>query len=67
MSADNWAHCPKCGTRDSLDINEGATFREDYWIGVIEDGVFFIEYRGHCTACKFTFVFNHEQNLKEMT
>ncbi len=52
MSANNWTNCPRCpGPEDSL------TWREDYEIGV-DGGVFLIDYRGHCTACKHGIVFD---------
>lgn len=40
MGADNWANCPICKQN---------TFREDFEIGVEEDGVVRVEYKGVCT------------------
>jgi hypothetical protein len=60
MSADNWAVCPKCnkGTdRDAL------AFREDYEIGMLRDGEFYVYYRGECADCGFKHEFRHEENL----
>lgn len=39
MSADNWCTCPKCGN----------DFREDYEIGLAQDGTFIIDYYGSCS------------------
>lgn len=36
------------------------TLREDFYIGIDEDGDFSASYRGNCTECKFSFSFKHE-------
>lgn len=40
------------------------TFREDYQVGMKEDGTFKTDYRGGCTECKFSFVFKEERDSK---
>lgn len=59
MSADNWCKCPKCGN----------DFREDYEIGMEEDGEFWISYRGECgtrqvKGCGFKHEFKHKEQVK---
>lgn len=51
MSADRWNKCPKC-----LLTNAGVeeTFREDFYIGLSQNGFFQIEYHGRCLACGFS-------------
>ena len=34
---------------------EEQTLREDFSIGVDEDGFFFLNYSGHCTKCQFKY------------
>lgn len=36
------------------------TLREDYELGVSEDGRFFMHYSGVCQTCSFAFKFRHE-------
>jgi hypothetical protein len=66
MSADNWALCPACLARTrretihETDIESLRTFREDYELGVQEDGTFYVRYRGGCTKCDFGHRFIHE-------
>ena len=55
MSADNWAICPKCKGH----------LREDYEIGMRDDGVFSVSYRSSCygkdrEGCGFTYRFKHD-------
>jgi len=37
--------------------------REDYEIGIGQDGKFFVSYRASCTRCKFSFKHEFEQQL----
>lgn len=53
MSADNWAVCPKC--------KEGQSFREDYELGVLETGEFYIIYDGYCRLCELSHKFKHSE------
>lgn len=40
------------------------TFREDWELGVLEDGSFYVRYSGACTECKLTYKFSYD--LKEI-
>jgi xanthine dehydrogenase molybdopterin-binding subunit B len=57
VSADNWARCPKC--EDLIEDN----FREDYEIGVDDEGAFEVIYTGQCRVCGFKFDFKHKEFL----
>lgn len=37
-------------------------FREDYGMGV-DEGTFYVEYRGFCRTCGLKFSFNHEEKV----
>lgn len=37
------------------------TLREDYYIGVNEQGVFRVSYLGSCSECDFSFSYEHEE------
>lgn len=39
------------------------TFREDYHIGVNEDGEFEVDYSGQCSLCRCKFQFNHKVSI----
>lgn len=41
----------------------GETFREDYWLGVNEDGFFSIDYSGSCGTCGLDHKFKYEKQL----
>ena len=59
MSADNWADCPQCGRGDAL--------REDYELGIVSGGKFYVIYKGECrglSACGFKFEYRYEQKLE---
>jgi len=63
MSANNWAICPKCKKervewKSEIDKN---SFREDYEIGLSEDGYFSVSYGGRCDRCGFSFQYNYEK------
>ena len=60
MSADNWGTCPKC---HGVIGNTFNTLREDYDIGIDEDGEFEISYWASCEECKFQFKFDHKQKV----
>lgn len=38
-----------------------STLREDWEIGVFDDGVLFIDYKGRCQSCNLQVTFSHEQ------
>ena len=40
-----------------------STFREDYELGVDEDGLFMVKYRGRCTECRLSVTFDHTENI----
>lgn len=42
---------------------EKETLREDYSIGINEDGLFFVEYKGRCEKCGFKHKFEHKEQL----
>lgn len=44
-----------------------STLREDYDIGITEEGsgVFYVRYTARCTACELSFTFNHEEKLPQ--
>lgn len=39
------------------------TLREDYEIGIDEDGDFYASYRGGCDVCQFEFTFKEQRNV----
>lgn len=39
------------------------TLREDYEIGVYEDGEFSISYKGYCDKCKFNYEYKHKEQV----
>lgn len=42
----------------------GTTLREDYEIGVGEDGEFCVSYKCSCSICGFVYCFQHKEQLK---
>ncbi len=40
------------------------TVREDYEIGLLDDGQFIITYEGSCRACDFHFKFDYDKPLR---
>ncbi len=64
MSADNWAICPKCfpASRVNRPKKPKREFREDYWLGVDDDGDFDINYTGRCITCDFKINYNFSVN-----
>ena len=40
-----------------------STLREDYEIGVCEDGEFFVSYSASCSVCGFKFSFKHTEKV----
>ncbi len=64
MSADNWAVCPRCKLAPNPYYEKvGFNFREDYEIGVYEDGEFFISYHGKCEKCGLEKLFRHTERV----
>ena len=59
MSANNWAICPKCKDNGV----EESTFREDYELGVLETGEFYVIYSGYCRACDLKHEFKHSRQI----
>ena len=49
----------------AVEIEEEYTLREDYEIGIMDDGEFFVIYKGMCQVdgCGFGHIFNHEEKL----
>jgi hypothetical protein len=41
------------------------TLREDYEVGISQDGQFFVNYSGYCKACEFSFSFKQSVNTLE--
>ncbi len=39
------------------------SLREDFGIGINEDGEFYVTYRGHCEVCGLDFKYNHAENV----
>lgn len=50
-----------------LEIKE--TFREDFYIGIDEDGGFYVSYRGACQECdaEFSYKFEQKSAIQEPT
>jgi len=44
-------------------IDTASSLREDYQIGITDDGEFFVIYRGDCQRCDFHHEFKHEKKL----
>lgn len=40
------------------------TFREDYELGVCDDGEFYVSYSGYCKQCDFSHKFSKTEQLK---
>lgn len=56
MSADNWGECPICKLRhDREEVKDseydGESLREDYEVGVGDDGFCYVIYSGVCQTC----------------
>lgn len=43
-----------------VERSDEPSFREDYQLGVQEDGSFYVSYSGSCRACNAVFEFKHE-------
>lgn len=43
------------------------SFREDYDLGITEDGEFYVSYQGRCEVCKLGKVFKHVEHLPIQT
>jgi hypothetical protein len=39
------------------------TLREDYEVGIYDDGKFFFSYRGSCGTCGFSYSYKHEEQV----
>ena len=69
MSADNYGFCPRClkssGRIDREPVSN--TLREDWDIGMLEDGTFSVEYSCMCRVCGFSFDFKHSQVAQDAT
>ena len=39
------------------------SLREDYELGILEDGNFYVRYLGECTECAFAFNYKYDQDL----
>jgi len=74
MSAYSWRICPRCkikndeanakklsGVEKPNELKE--TLREDYEIGIDEDGLFYVNYGGRCDECGLVYKFNHEEEV----
>lgn len=44
--------------------DQGETLREDYEIGIDEDGEFAVSYSAKCDRCGFKFRFEHAEHVK---
>jgi len=79
MSADNWAICPRCKAEFDAKLAElpfdepppktsfdDYTFREDYELGVVYTGEFYVRYEGRCQVCGLKKVFKHSEQLLEV-
>ena len=51
-------------TLAALPVEANETFREDYGIGLYEDGTFSVSYRGGCEVCGLTFKYEHEEKVE---
>jgi len=47
MSADAWEHCPVCRSQQ----RDSKTVREDYDLGLNEDGTAYVYFTARCAAC----------------
>lgn len=45
-------------------IHLGHTLREDFQIGITENGLYFHHYQAHCEVCKFSFEHTSEFNVE---
>lgn len=42
------------------------TLREDYEIGMFEEGEFYVSYSASCSVCNFEFSFKHSEEIKNV-
>lgn len=79
MSATNWDTCPRClaerkAAQSQLHKDAKASYgkvsaveyhslREDYEIGITDEGEFYVIYRASCEQCDFAHEFKHEEKL----
>ena len=49
------------------ETNEDRTLREDYEIGVTEEGDFYAIYRCSCNVCDFSYYYKYEKNILDST
>ncbi len=59
VSAEDFDELRKKADSLSMDIEE--TFREDYELGILESGEFYVSYQGQCSVCDFGKQFKHEE------
>jgi Fe-S cluster biogenesis protein NfuA len=64
MSADNWGNCPKCKVYPPTYKYVENSLREDYEIGIEENGYFYVEYAGKCDDCGFSFHFELQERVE---
>jgi hypothetical protein len=50
--------------REKMDETLGETLREDWSIGVDEDGLFVVGYRCSCSNCEFSYEYDFDKQLK---
>lgn len=41
------------------------TLREDYEIGISEDGGFYVRYEGHCRVCDFHYEYQYDDRVTQ--
>ena len=59
---EEWEEMKRSSDRSS-NVMIDSTFREDYQIGMYEDGKFFVIYSGQCSKCNYAFNYRHEEEV----
>lgn len=63
VSADEYERKMKAA-RELIDLDLEDTLREDWELGIDDDGEVSINYRASCEVCDFEYTFKHEEKLK---
>lgn len=69
MKDDNYTVCPKCQKKLddaglSKDLTLNSTLREDYDVGVLFNGIFYVDYYCHCVKCGFEYGFHKDYDVE---
>lgn len=63
LPLDEWESL-KIANEKKMELELEYTLREDYQIGVNEEGEFAVDYSASCNVCDFRFFFEHSEEIK---